>query len=106
MILEIGQIVKKFITQKIKNMTVLEAKLQKNKNQKSICIKYTDGRVDRVKEGVAYQLIKTEQAFYCSKTEWKQSKNNNEPTQKIEKVKVKKDRIKGAKNIRKANKTK
>ena len=85
-------------------MNALEERLQKSKNQKSICIKRTDGKIERVKEGVAYRLIKSEQAFYCSKTEWKQYNNSNKPTPKVEKDEPKKDRVKGAKNIRKANK--
>ena len=91
-------------------MTALEFKLRKGTTQKSICIKHTNGKVDRVKEGIAYNLIKNGQAEYCSKTEWKQSKNSSKPIVKVEKEEFKeeskKDRIKGAKNIRKANKKK
>jgi len=81
--------------------------------QKSVCIKYKkDEKIIRVKVGVAYGLVEEQGiAQYCSKSEWRAYRDRNKTVDKKEDVEVikkpiQKERLKGAKNIRAANKKK
>lgn len=68
-------------------------------NQKSVCIKYKNGTVERLKEGKAYDFVAQGSAVFCSKTEWKKQvrKQPDESSKKDEVVKEKKKSTKKSK---------
>jgi hypothetical protein len=49
-------------------------KYYNNKTQGSVCIKYNNGKIERVKVGVAHLKVIKGVAKYCSKEEWKKSR--------------------------------
>lgn len=90
-------------------MNKLQTRLQNKGNQKTMFVKYkSDNRIVKLKVVDAYDLVEIQSvATYCNRAAWKEYNGIVNVVQDVstdEPIEATKERVKGAKNIRKANK--